>query len=85
MHIMAGNFQDVMKRYHRYGHTDEIALWFDGSNVFGFLKGERGLHRLLSRGETGTEEIARVQVFALPDGSDLGKWLADYQRIKTGH
>jgi protein subunit release factor A len=82
-HLTAGNFQDVMKRYTRYEHTDEIALWFEGSNVFGFLKGERGLHRLVGRGETPSEEMARVQVFALPDGTDVVRWLADYQRIKT--
>jgi protein subunit release factor A len=84
MHLTAGSFQDVMKRYARYEHTDEIALWLEGSNVFGFLKGERGLHRLLTgRGEAGGEEIARVQIFALPDGTDVKGWLADYQRIKT--
>jgi ATP-dependent Clp protease ATP-binding subunit ClpC len=81
-HLAAGSFQDVMKRYARYEHTGEIALWFEGSNVFGFLKGERGLHRLLGR-ETASDEMGRVQVFALPDGTDVAAWLADYQRIKT--
>jgi ATP-dependent Clp protease ATP-binding subunit ClpC len=81
-HLAAGSFQDVMKRYARYEHTDEIALWFEGSNVFGFLKGERGLHRLLGDPTGVGEELARVQVFALPDGTDVKKWLGDYQRIK---
>ncbi|HEX3050503.1 MAG TPA: AAA family ATPase [Aggregatilineaceae bacterium] len=82
--LTAGSFQDVMKRYARYEHTDEIALWLDGSNVFGFLKGERGLHRLLAQDVTGAgEEIARVQVFAMPEGTDVKGWLESYQRIKT--
>jgi ATP-dependent Clp protease ATP-binding subunit ClpA/protein subunit release factor A len=80
--LTAGSFKDVMTRYERYERTEEIALWFEGSNVFGFLKGERGLHRLLT-GDTGGEELARAQVFALPDCTDVKKWLADYQRIKT--
>ncbi|MBI5958169.1 MAG: AAA family ATPase [Chloroflexi bacterium] len=81
-HLTAGNFQEVMHRYARYEHTDEIALWFEGSNVFGFLKGERGLHRLLGDSTGSGEELARVQVFALPDGTNVRNWLADYQRIK---
>jgi len=80
--IRAGNFPDVMKRYARYGHTDEIALWFEGSNVFGFLKGERGLHRLVGNDAPG-DELAQVRVFALPDETNVTSWLADYQRIKT--
>ena len=35
-HLTAGSFQDMMKRYARFGHVDEIALWLEGSNVFGF-------------------------------------------------
>ena len=82
VHLTAGNFQDVMKRYARYEHTDEIALALEGSNVFGFLKGERGLHRLLTN-DSGGEEMTRVQVFAIPDGTNVRNWLADYQRIRT--
>jgi ATP-dependent Clp protease ATP-binding subunit ClpA len=82
MYLTAGSFPEVMKRYTRYEHTDEIALWFEGSNVFGFLKGERGLHRLLTN-DTGGEEMTRVQVFAIPDGTNVRNWLVDYQRIKT--
>jgi ATP-dependent Clp protease ATP-binding subunit ClpC len=80
-HLTAGSFQDVMQRYARYGHVDEIALWFEGSNVFGFLKGERGLHRLAGR-ESNQDNLARVQVFALPDDTRVHTWLSDYQRIK---
>ncbi|NLX10114.1 MAG: AAA domain-containing protein [Chloroflexi bacterium] len=82
VHLTAGSFEDVMKRYARYERTQEIALWFEGSNVFGFLKGERGLHRLLGKDSSG-DDLVRVQVFALPDGTDVRGWLADYQRIKT--
>lgn len=80
--LRAGTFKDVMRRYATFEHVDEIALWFEGSNVFGFLKGERGLHRLLS-GDGSSEDLARVQVFALPDGTNVAEWLADYQRIKV--
>ncbi|MCD4686274.1 MAG: AAA family ATPase, partial [Anaerolineae bacterium] len=80
--LRAGNFKSVMKRYATHGPTDEIALAFEGSNVFGFLKGERGAHRRLTN-EPGGEELARVQVFALPDNTKVDEWLADYQRIKT--
>lgn len=82
-HLAAGSFKDLMNRYRRYEHTDEIAIWYEGSNIFGFLKGERGLHKLLAVDAGGAEVVARVQVFALPDGTDVKKWLADYQRIKT--
>ena len=81
-HLTASSFKDVMQRYARYEHVDEIALWFEGSNVFGFLKGERGLHRLAGR-EASQDNLARVQVFALPDDTRVRGWLADYQRIKT--
>ncbi len=83
VHLTAGSFKDVMTRFAAYEHTDEIALWLEGSNVFGFLKGERGLHRLLGADTANSEEIARVQVFALPDGTRVDRWLADYQRMKT--
>lgn len=81
-HLSTGSFDDLMKRYARYEPVDEIAVGFEGSNVFGFLKGERGLHRLMGEAGGVGEELARVQVFALPDGTDVKKWLEDYQRIK---
>lgn len=82
-HLTAGSFKALMERFRECGRTDEIALWFEGSNVFGFLKGERGLHRLLRGDLPGEEEIARVQVFALPDDTNVTDWLGEYQRIKA--
>ncbi|MBN1966001.1 MAG: AAA family ATPase [Anaerolineae bacterium] len=80
--VTAGSFRDMLKRYARYDHASEIAIFAQGANVFGFLKGERGIHKLLGKDVTG-EDHARVQVFAIPDGTDVKEWLADYQRIKT--
>ncbi len=82
VHLTAGNFRALLKKYAQYGPTDEIAIFCQGANVFGFLKGERGVHKLLGK-ETMAEEHARVQVFAIPDGTKIEEWLADYQRIKA--
>ncbi len=82
VHVTAGNFRDLLKKYAHYEAVDEIALFFQGTNVFGFLKGERGIHKLVGKDSTH-EEHARVQVFAIPDKTDVEEWLADYQRIKT--
>jgi protein subunit release factor B len=82
MHLTAGNFMELMKRFDECAPSDEIALFFEGSNVFGFLKGERGVHKLVGS-DTVPDELCRVQVFAIPDGTNVARWLADYQRIKT--
>jgi len=79
--LTAGNFREMLKKYARHEPTEEIAIFYQGTNVFGFLKGERGVHKLAGKDAT-SEEHARVQVFAIPDGTDIGKWFADYQRIK---
>lgn len=78
--LSAGNFHDLLKRFEAAPYVDEIALKLEGSNVFGFLKGERGLHRLE---KDGTDEIANVQVFAIPDGTNIDEWLHDYREIKV--
>ena len=39
------------------------------------------MHKLLGK-ESTMEEHARVQVFAIPDGTDIVEWLDDYQRIR---
>ncbi len=79
--LTAGDFRGVLKKFARHGPCEEIALFLQGTNVFGFIKGERGIHKLL--GDSTTEEHARVQVFAIPDGTDVEEWLHDYQRIKA--
>lgn len=81
-HITAANFRDLIREFERRRPTDEIALFFEGSNVFGFLKGERGTHKLLNADAAG-DELARIQVFAIPDGTNVKDWLYDYQRIKA--
>jgi protein subunit release factor A len=79
--ITAGNFHDLMKRFDDAPHSDEIALMFEGSNIFGFLKGERGLHRLEL--DPQGDELVQVLVFAIPDGTNVGEWLSDYREIKV--
>lgn len=80
--LTAGNFQELVKRFETTIGVSEIALWLEGSNVFGFLKGERGVHQ--RRGyEMRADELARVRVFAIPDGTNVHDWLSDYQRIKS--
>ncbi|HLA42914.1 MAG TPA: hypothetical protein VJZ27_05735, partial [Aggregatilineales bacterium] len=79
--ITAGNFKDMMKRFDDATYTDEIALMFEGSNVFGFLKGERGLHRL--ENDPQSDELVQILVFAIPDGTSIEEWLKDYREIKV--
>ena len=79
--LTAGNFRDLMKRFDDAPHTDEIALMFEGSNIFGFLKGERGLHRLEL--DPQGDELVQVLVFAIPDGTNVEDWLSDYREIKV--
>lgn len=80
--VDAGNFEDVLSRFAALPRSSEIALFVRGSNVFGFLKGERGLHRLAGR-DGGIDELALVRVYAIPDSVDTGDWLQNYQTIKA--
>lgn len=80
-HLNAGNYQEMLKRFDATKNISEIALWMEGSNVFGFLKGERGIHQRRGH-ELREDELAHVRVFAIPDGTNIRQWLKDYQRIK---
>jgi ATP-dependent Clp protease ATP-binding subunit ClpC len=80
--ITAGNFRGVLKKYARFEAVEEVGLFFQGANVFGFLKGERGVHKLAGK-DSISEEHARVQVFAIPDGTNIEEWFSDYQQIKA--
>lgn len=79
--LTAGSFPDMLKLFDEFGYTDEIALFLEGSNVFGFMKGERGLHRLEKDGVG--DEMVRTQVFAIPDGTNIEEWLSDYREIRV--
>jgi ATP-dependent Clp protease ATP-binding subunit ClpA len=81
-HVTAGNFDELIKRFESRALSEEIALFFEGSNVFGFLKGERGVHKLIGT-DGAADELCRAQVFAIPDGTNINRWLTDYQWIKT--
>jgi protein subunit release factor A len=80
-YINSSSFKDLMRKFEEKTPSEEVALLFEGSNVFGFLKGERGIHKLTT--DDGRDQLVRNQVFAIPDGTDVEEWLNDYQRIKT--
>jgi len=82
LRLSAGNFADLMERFSSGPHTTEIAIAIQGSNVFGFLKGERGLHKLAGR-DSASDELTQVRVFAIPDNTRISDWLHDYQIAKV--
>jgi protein subunit release factor A len=79
--LTATNFDELMTRFDKAEHSDEIAILLEGSNVFGFLKSERGLHRLEK--DQKADELVQVLVFAIPDGTNIDEWLSDYREIKV--
>jgi PCRF domain len=79
--LVTGNFQDLLTRFAALKQIPEIAVYMQGTNVFGFLKGERGLHRLAAR-EASADQLAQVRVYAIPDGTAVSDWLNDYHKIK---
>lgn len=78
--LHAASFTDLLKQFDERHPVEEIALLLQGSNIFGFLKGERGVHKLT--GEDTRDDLVWMQVFAIPDETDIDQWLGDYQRIK---
>lgn len=80
-YLNSSSFRDLMQKFEAKTPSEEVALLFEGSNVFGFLKGERGIHKMTA--DDGRDQLVRNQVFAIPDGTDVEQWLNDYQRIKT--
>lgn len=81
-HLRGANFRDLMKKFESADYSEEIALLFEGSNVFGFLKGERGLHRL-EQDIQSADELIQVTIYAMPDGTNITDWLRDYREIKV--
>jgi len=79
--IRGGSFADMVERFDKAPMSEEVALFLEGSNVFGFLKGERGLHRLEQ--EHHSDELVHILVFAIPDATNMAEWLHDYREIKT--
>ncbi len=80
--VTMGSGKAMVKQFERKTITGEVALCFEGSNVFGFLKGERGIHQRTGY-ETRGDELVRVRVFAIPDKTNIREWLSDYLRIKA--
>ncbi|MBX3063001.1 MAG: AAA family ATPase [Anaerolineae bacterium] len=81
--VNGGNFADLQEKFAAHTASPEIALFVRGTNAFGFLKGERGLHRLHGRDSSSQDQLALVRVFAIPDGKSVPRWLRDYQFIKS--
>lgn len=79
--VLGANHLEIIKELDRLPPVEELAVCFEGSNAFGFLKGERGLHQ--RRVEPRGDDLARVRVFAVPDNTNIRDWLNDYQRINT--
>lgn len=75
------NYTEVVRELDQLAHCEELAVCFEGSNAFGFLKGERGIHQ--RRVEPRGDDVVRVRVFAIPDNTNIRDWLNDYQRIKA--
>lgn len=82
LQVPESKFADLLERFAQQPRTPEIAVYAQGSNVFGFLKGERGLHKLAGR-DSSSDELAQVRVYAIPDHTSIAEWLRDYQIIKT--
>jgi protein subunit release factor B len=80
--ISAGNFKDMLARFGAQPQIAESAIYMQGSNVFGFLKGERGLHKLAGR-ESNSDDYAQVRVYAIPDTTNIEEWLRDYLTVKA--
>jgi|GEM_PF-1678329 len=79
--IKAGRFEDMLVELEKMDYTDEIAMLIEGSNAFGFLKGESGLHRLDK--DNYSEDMVQLQVYAIPDHTDIEEWLRDYWDIRV--
>ncbi|MBX3085580.1 MAG: AAA family ATPase [Anaerolineae bacterium] len=80
--ITGGNFKNLLERFAAQPPTPEIAIFMRGTNVFGFMKGERGLHRLHGR-DSAADVLAQVRVYAIPDSKSIPRWLRDYQVVKA--
>jgi ATP-dependent Clp protease ATP-binding subunit ClpC len=80
--VQAGTFEDLITRFTALPDLAEIAVYLQGTNVFGFLKGERGLHKLAGR-DSASDEFAQVRVYAIPDNTSITDWLREYHSIKT--
>ncbi|CAG0974418.1 ATP-dependent Clp protease ATP-binding subunit ClpC [Anaerolineae bacterium] len=79
--VVGKDFETLLQAFGEQPTTQEVALMIKGSNVFGFLKGERGIHRSIGR-ESSVDEFALVRVYAIPDTVKIKTWLEDYQRVK---
>jgi ATP-dependent Clp protease ATP-binding subunit ClpC len=80
--LLAPDFPTLRAELAAQPPTAEIALYLQGTNVFGFLKGERGVHKRVGR-EGMADELAYVRVYACPDDTEITRWLDDYQLVKT--
>lgn len=71
----AANIEDAIKSLANRENTTEIALYFTGTNVYGFLKGEEGLHRRSDKKPSGEriQRLGEVSV-ATPGDQEFELW-----------
>ncbi|HRE46808.1 MAG TPA: AAA family ATPase [Aggregatilineales bacterium] len=80
--ISAGTFDDTLTSFATSPSLLEVGIMIRGTNAFGFLKGERGVHRMGGReGGGGNSEFANARVYAIPDTTKIAIWLHDYQAV----
>lgn len=75
--LKVGDLESLIKQVQRLADARELVLSFQGTNVFGFLKGEQGVHRrneLKPSGER-TQSLVEVRVES-PGLWDAETWLA---------
>jgi ATP-dependent Clp protease ATP-binding subunit ClpC len=68
------DFDDLLKCRPEESPVRSVTVLVEGSNVFGFLKGETGLHKRIGEGGR-PDEIAQVRVLPLADGTEIDSWL----------
>jgi protein subunit release factor B len=72
-----GDLESLIKQVQRLTDAREMALGFQGANVFGFLKGEQGVHRRNELKPSGERSQSLVKVWVESPGLwDAETWLA---------
>lgn len=74
--IDTADLDEALRQLGRIGEASELALGFGGTNVYGFLKGETGVHRRSDKKASGerVQRLAEVTVSAI-GGDEPDLWL----------
>lgn len=80
--LKASDLDQLIKQVQRLQEISELALGVQGTNVYGFLKGEQGLHRRYEVKPSGEREQSLVEVVvAAPGASDTATWLRQEEQL----